>query len=338
MVHVLCYRQNPRPALIVMFVESHSDSWGHCYQVQWRLQLSLYKNICLFGWWSSPVQLLPSPIEVVAEPLQKYLLVWLVESHSDSWGHCYQVQWRLQLSLYKNICLFGWWSSPVQLLPSPMEVAAEPLQKYLLVWSVEFSCATVTKSSGGCSWASTKISACLVGGVLLCNCYQVQWRLQLSLYKNICLFGRWSSPVQLLPSPVEVAAEPLQKYLLVWSVEFSCATVTKSNRGCSWASTKISACLVGGVLLCNCYQVQWRLQLSLYKNICLFGRWSSPVQLLPSPIEVVAEPLQKYLLVWLVEFSCATVTKSNGGCSWASTKISACLVGGVLLCNCYQVQ
>ena len=48
------------------------------------------------------------------------------------------------------------------------------------------------------------------------------------------------------------------------------------------------------------------------------------MQLLPSPLkETVA-------VWWLVEFSCATVTKSfEGGYSR--------LVGGVLLCNCYQV-
>ena len=47
------------------------------------------------------------------------------------------------------------------------------------------------------------------------------------------------------------------------------------------------------------------------------------MQLLPSP-------LKEAIAGWLVEFSCATVTKSfEGGYSR--------LVGGVLLGNCYQV-
>ena len=47
------------------------------------------------------------------------------------------------------------------------------------------------------------------------------------------------------------------------------------------------------------------------------------MQLLPSA-------LKEAVAVGLVEFSCATVTKSfEGGYSR--------LVGGVLLCNCYQV-
>ena len=35
--------------------------------------------------------------------------------------------------------------------------------------------------------------------------------------------------------------------------------------------------------------------------------------------------------------SWATVTKFKGGCSWISYQNTCCLVGGVLLCNCYQV-
>ena len=53
--------------------------------------------------------------------------------------------------------MFGWWSFPVQLLPS--------LKEAVVVWLVEFPSTTVTKSKGGCS--------CLVGGVSLYNCYQV---------------------------------------------------------------------------------------------------------------------------------------------------------------------
>ena len=46
-------------------------------------------------------------------------------------------------------------------------------------------------------------------------------------------------------------------------------------------------------------------------SFLLFGfRVFAPGKLLPSPKMAVADPLTKTSAVWLVEFSCATVTKS----------------------------
>ena len=208
--------------------------------------------------------------------------------------------------------LFGWWSSHVQLLPSPW------MRRQLIL------------SQNIC---------CLVGGVLMCNCYQVlEWG------------GSWSSP----------------KTSAVWLVELSCAIVTKSlNEAVAdplpkhllfgwWIShvqllpspwmrrqlilSQNICCLVGGVITCNCYQVlEWG------------SSWSSP----------------KTSAVWLVEFSCAIVTKSLNEAAadplpkhllfgWWSSHVQllpspwmrrqlilsqniCCLVGGVIMCNCYQV-